>query len=744
MGKWHHTGCVLCTQNCGLLVQVENNRITAVRGDKDNPRSKGYICRKGMNIANYQHHAQRLKHPLKRVGDRFIQLSWEDAIGEIADKLKSIVDANGPRSFAFIGSGSQGCHFEAGFMMALLKGMGSRYFYSPMAQELTGIFWAIGRITGKQYYITIPDEKETEMLFAVGWNGMVSHQMVRAPLVLREIADDPNKLLVVVDPRKSETAQIANIHLAVRPGTDALMARAMIAIVLQEGWEQTVYIQEHVSGFQAIRNWFENFDAKAALKVCELDYEEVREVCKALSIRKACIHPDLGVYMNRHSTVTSYLLLLLMILTGNFCMKGGNVIPGTIMPIGSHTDERSDRTWRTVETGFHAIMGFFPPNVLPEEIMSEKPDRVRALFCSQSNPLRSYADTTAYEAAFDSLELSVTFEIAMTETAVRSHYVLPNRSGYESWDGTFFAWTFPEVYFQLRRPILEPEGEPLEAGETITRIADKLGLIPDIPVSIQQLFTNRLKYGEELMRYVQNEPGVIKSMPFVIAKTLGQSLGSAHLSMLWGMLMTAPPVFRENAVRACFTDGPTLGDNVFQAIVDNPQGLWIGRCDPDNNFASLKTDDGKLNVHIPEMEEWVLSIDAQSEKKALLNNKEFQFILIAGRHFPMNANTLMRNPEWNKGKRACTVAMNPLDAEENHFIDGQLVRVTTEAGSVDVELEITDEARQGQVLIPHGFGLEYDGRTYGVNVNRLTKNTHRDKLAATPLHRYVPCRVEAI
>ena len=745
MGEWVKSGCVLCGQNCGLEIFIDENRIQKARADKENPRSQGYVCRKGMNVAYHEHHAQRLTHPLKRVGDKFERITWDDAIGEIAEKLRSIIDTYGPRSFAYMGGGGQGCHFEGAFGVRLLRGLGSRYHYSALAQELTGYFWVNGRALGRQYIGTSPDKYRTDMLIGIGWNGMQSHQMPRAPVVLKEISKSPDKLLVVVDPRKSETARIANTHLAIRPGTDALMLRAMIAIILQEGWEDKKYIEEHVTGFDDIKSWFVDFDARKALEICELDYEQVRDVCQQICMRRACVHTDLGVYMNRHSTATSYLVIILMAVSGNICVVGGNVIPGTIMPLGSHTDERDEKTWRTVTTDFPAIMGYFPPNVMPEEIMSDKPERLRAVLCSQSNPLRSYADTTAYEEAFSRLDLMVTCELAMTETAVLSHYVLPARSGYESWDGTFFPNSFPEIYFQMRRPIIEPEGEPLEVGEIITRIADRIGLIPDIPDSLYDAAEgDRLAFGAELMRYAQSEPNALKSMPFVLAKTLGKKLGSGNLAALWGLLMTAPKSFRENAIQAGFKDSPALGDEIFQAILDHPEGLWIGKCDPDNNLASLQTDDGRVQVYIPELEEWVKSINCETEAAALTMGEDFPLILLAGRHTSMNANTLMRDPSWNEGKRACTLAMNPADAEAYRLNDGQKVRIITDAGEAEIELEVTEAARKGQVIIPHGFGLDYNGEVYGVNVNRLTKNTYRDKLAATPLHRYVPCRVEAI
>jgi len=745
MSEWKKTSCVLCSQNCGLEVLVEDNRMVKVRPDKENPRSEGYACRKGLNVPFHQHHAQRLTQPLKRVGECFEKISWDQAIGEIAEKLRAIVDKYGPRSVAYMGGGGQGCHFEAAFGVRLLRGLGSQYHYNALGQELTGHFWAQGRATGRQYLFTMPDHHNTDMLLAIGWNGMMSHQMPQARRFLSRMSKDPERLLVVIDPRRSETAAIADIHLPIRPGTDALLTRAMIAIVLTEGWQDNDYIGRHVTGFDEVVPLFTGFDARAAVEVCQLDYEQVREVCHLFATRRSSIHADLGILMGRHSTATSYLEVILLALCGRIGVPGGNIIPGHLMPLGSHSDERDQRTWRTVATGFPAIMGVFPPNVMPEEIMSDHPERLRAVLCSQSNPLRSYADTTAYEKAFKHLDLLVTVELAMTETAVLSHYVLPARSAYESWDSAFFAWTYPEVYFQMRRPIVEPAGDPLEASEIMVRLADRLGLIPKIPDSLYEAAKQqRPKFGMELMAYVQTEPRALKSLPFVLAKTLGRATGSVNLAALWGTLQTTPEAFYENAARAGFKPGPGMGEEIFQAILDYPEGIWIGRCDPENNLSLLRTDDGRINVHVPELADWVKGIDAKSETGALKQDEGYPFVLMAGRHMDMNANTLMRNPAWNKARRACSLAMSPVDAKALGLADGRMVRVTTEAGAVDIDLEVTDSARPGHVSIPHGFGLDYDGQVYGANVNRLTKNTHRDRLAGTPLHRYVPCRVDPV
>jgi anaerobic selenocysteine-containing dehydrogenase len=742
---WHKTGCVLCAQNCGLEIRVEKGRMVRVRPDKDNPRSRGYVCRKGLNVLYHQYAKDRLTEPLKRVGDDFVAIPWAQAVQEIAEQMRDLVDRHGPRCLAYMGGSAQGGHFEAAFGLGLLRGLGSRYYYSSAGQEFSGHWWVTGRVFGRQYAIAIPDEHAADMLVAWGWNGMQSHQMPRARKVLTGFSKDPERLLVSVDPRRSETAAIADIHLAVRPGTDALLMKAMIAIIVAEGWEDRAYLRQHVDGWETVRPWFEDVDVAAALAVCELEEAPVRELCRQMTTRRWCVHPDLGIYMGRHSTLNSYLLHILGAVCGIFGQRGGNVIPGMLMPMGFHADERDPRNWRTMATHLPAVAaGSFPPNAMPEEILSDHPERLHAVYVSACNPLRAYADTTAYEEAFDRLDLLVVNEMVMSETARRAHYVLPCRSYYESWDGTFFPWTFPEVYFQMRPPIVDPPGQCLEAAQIFTLIADKLGLVPEIPEILHQTARgDRLTFGARLMEWAASEPRALKTMPFVLARTLGREWGSASLAALWGMLMTAPEQFRRNAARSGFEPGLDQGDRIFQAIVDTPQGLWVGRVEPEENLAGLRTPSERIEIFIPEMADQARTLDPVREAEDLALPEDFPLVLNAGRHMDTNANTLMRDPAWNRGKRACTVALSPEDAKALGLQDGQTVRVTTEAGSETGELQVSGQVRPGMVLIPHGFGLLYDGSVYGLNVNRLTKNTHRDPLG-TPLHRYVPCRVEGI
>ena len=748
MGEWKTTSCVLCAQNCGLKAFVEDGRMTRVKPDRENPRSRGYVCRKGMKVRYHQYPDDRITSPMKRVNGRFETISWDQALDEIAGKLGAVVKTHGPRSLAYMGGSSQGGHMEAGLGLGLLRGLGSQYYYSSAGQEFSGQWWVNGRVVGRQYMISGPDEENTQMLVAWGWNGMESHQMPRAPKVLKEIADDPARILVAIDPRKSDTASLADIHLDLRPGTDALLIKAMVAMILDRAGENTAYLDVHVKDWDKVRPWFEQVDIDGALEVCGLARSRVEELVALTIDRRWSFHQDLGVYMGRHSTLTSYLLYILGAVCGVFQTPGGNMIPGMVMPMGFHADERNPKVWKTLATDLPpAAAGSFPPAVMPEEILSGHPERLRAVLVTACNPLRSYPDTKAYEKAFSSLDLLVVSDIVMSETARLAHYVLPCRSYYESWDTTFFPWTWPGIFMQLRHPVVPPPGECLEAAQIHAALARRLGLVPDIPGHlVESAQGSRKKFAGDLMAWASQTPGAMKAMPFVLAETLGKAWDSAAKAGVWGLLMTAPRGFKENGARAGFAADLFQGDEMFQALLDHPEGIWIGQADRENPMAALKTESGKLELHIPELADQICSLNPASVQRDLALPQEFPLVLNAGRHSRYTMNSLMRNPDWNGEKRGCTIAVNPEDAGCLGLEDGARARVTT-AGGTDVgEVQVTGKTARGMVLIPHGFGLSYTDRekgavTHGINVNNLTLAAHRDPIG-TPLHRYVPCRLE--
>ena len=740
---WKKTSCCLCLQSCGLEVMVEDNRIVKVRGDKANPRSQGYVCRKGLKIAHYQHHHERLVGPLKRKNGKFEKLGWDKALTEIAERLGEILERHGPRSLALMAGASGGCQIGGRFSARFIFSTGSRYLYTSLGQEWTGRHYVRGWTYGNQPLFMHPDHDQLDLLLALGWNGWSSHGMPQTRRYLKALSEDPNRTLIVVDPRPSETARRADIHLALKPGSDALLLKSMISIILREGWHDQAFLDSQTTGWQEVTSYFTDFPAEAALTTCGLEFDQVREVCRLFSSGKSAVMSDLGVLMNRHSTLVSYLEEILLAICGRVCAEGGNVFTGTLSPMGVHTPPEDPNTWRTTHTDIPAMMGVFSPNVLPEEITSGRDDRVRALIVTGSNPLRSYADTSAYERAFKKLDLLVVVDVAFTETTALADYILPARTTYEAHDASFWSFNFPEIFFQLRRPVVKPEGDTRENGWIMTALAERMGLLPEIPASLHQAAKeDRNRFSRELNQYIKATPGAALKLPFILSKTLGSVLDSNHLAFLWGVIWSAPKEIKEAMARVGFPEGEDQAERAYQAIMDNPQGIWLGRLDPDENLNFIAHEDGRIHLRIPELMDGLKSVTPETEDEALAPDPEFPMILVAGWHYDYNANTLMRDPSWNGDRRTGCLAVHPQDAAELGITDGEFGKLTTKAAAATVEIEISNLTTPGMVILPQGFGLNFKGRSFGVNVNLLTPASHRDPISAVPCHRRVPCRLE--
>lgn len=743
MGEWKKGACVLCAQGCGLEMMVEDNQIIKIRGDKENPRSLGYCCRKGLSMAHHVHNDDRLAYPLKKVGDHHERISWEQALSEIAEKMLAIKEKHGGKAFAYMGGGALGGQMQVGIGLRLLSFLGSRYYYSSLAQEFSNSFWVDGRVTGKQSLVTMPDAHNADTVVAWGWNGWMSHQEPRTRVLILKLKKDPDKKLIVIDPRRSETAERADIHLPIRPGTDSMLLKAMIRIILDKGWEDQAFIEAHVSGWEEVKPLFAGFDAQRAVtEVCGLDYDTVVEVTRLLAQTKSCIHQDLGIYMNRNSTINAYMLHILRAITGRFCVEGGQILPAFLFPMGSDSDERNPKTWRTVKTNMFPILGSFPPAVFPEEVLNDSPDRIRALIVSGCNPLRSYPDTQAYEKAFAGLELSVCLEIVYNETARLSDYVLPCLSYPESYDTVCFNYSYPDFYFQMRQPVLAPlSSESREGSRIILELIKAMGFLPEFPQSLYDAGKGGISaYLGALGGYVQENPAHAKLIPLILAETLGTALGSVNQAMIVGLLVSSSSAFKAGAAAMGYPADFSMIEAMYKDILAHPQGLILSRFQRDN-FSMLKTEDKKLNLMIEELLEPLQAATIENEIEKLKMSAEFPLILHAGLHHETVANTSLRNPAWNKDKRWLTMLMHAADAARLDLADGDKAIITSRAAAAEVEVEISSYAAEKCVYIRHGQGLVYNGVKYGVNVNDLVLTTDRDEMC-TPMHRRIPCRVE--
>ncbi len=756
-GEWQQTACILCECNCGIEVQLggaDGRRFARIRGDRAHPASQGYTCNKALRLDHYQNGPDRLTAPLRRRPDgTFEEIDWDTAIREVAARLTAVRDTYGGEAIFYFGGGGQGNHLGGGYASATLRALGVRYRSNALAQEKTGEMWVSGRMMGTGVR---GDFEHAEVALFVGKNPWQSHGLPRARHTLRAIAKDPARTLIVIDPCRTETAELADVHLRVKPGTDAWLLAALLAVLVQENLLARPWLTAHATGLDDV------IDACATVPVAdycaiagvaeELVRDTARRLARASSVAVA---EDLGIQMNRHSTLSSYLEKLLWVLTGNFAKPGAqNAFTSLVKLAGASGNALGGApapTRVSPVAGARIISGLVPCNVIAEEILTDHPQRYRAMIVESGNPAHSLADSQRMRAALEALDTLVVIDVAMTETARLADYVLPAPSQFEKWEATFFNFDFPRNTFHLRRPLLPPPPGPLPEPEIHARLVEALGALTDDDLAPlrEALERGRGAFAEAFFAATASNPRLSQMVPVVLYRTLGPTLpdGAAAAALLWGAAHLCAMQNPESVRRAGFAgDGFEAGERLFEAILTSPSGVVFAVDEYEDGWRRIRTPDGRINLVIPELLEELAQLGTEPPPGS---STDFPFVLSAGERRSFTANTIFRDPTWRKKDAAGALRMSPADADRLGLADGGRARLTTKRASVEVVVEISDRMLPGHVSLPNGLGLDFPldgGRRVvaGIPPNELTASEDRDWLAGTPWHKHVPARIEAI
>jgi anaerobic selenocysteine-containing dehydrogenase len=749
VSDWQKTACSLCYLNCGLEVQVEGRAITRVRGDKEHPRSAGYLCQKAQRLTWYGNHGDRLSSPLRRRPDGGHEpVDWDTALGEIAAKLRQVRDADTeagrPGSFAYVGGGGQGNHSGGAYGTALMRWMNSTRYFNALSQEKTGDFWVNGRMFGSQTCHTSEGVEECDLLVVVGCNPWLAHGFTNARHALNAIKNDPDRKLLVIDPRRTETAAIAELHLPLRPGTDAYLLASMLAIIVERGGHDAAFLERRTEGFAEVVRALERIPIDEWIAHCELPRADVeRAVDMILAARAMTVRVELGIQQGRHSTLNSYLEKLLYLLTGHFGRAGTNNLHSWLLPLwGNSRGERSEIT------GFEYIGGLLPSNTMAEEVLADHPHRARVLWVESSNPANTYADTALVERAVREAELSVVVDIAYTETAALADYVLPAASQHEKWEFTLFNFEWPTNYFQVRRPVLDPLPGTLVEAEIYARLFERLGALPSAD-QLDELRTlartDRTRLLPAAGKLMKSDPSLAALAPVLLYRTLGDALpeGAASMAPLWVGCQHVAASMAEPVRRALNSDaeGAALGEELFARILESPSGTAFSAHTLDEVWGLVKRE--RIQLAVPELLTWLAELDPDVERP----DPAFPFSLINGQRRSHNANQILRPPSWRRTDpegalrgRATDLASVGLDA-------GDWAAVVTPTGRIVVPTEADESLRPMQLALPHGFGMAVpDGRggrvVHGPRINQITDARDRDPIAGTPHHKDMPVRLE--
>ncbi|MGZ5363016.1 MAG: molybdopterin-dependent oxidoreductase [Mycobacterium sp.] len=739
--EWQSTACILCECNCGIVVQLDGRKLAKIRGDKEHPASQGYTCNKALRLDHYQNNRSRLTSPMRRRPDgSYEEIDWDTAIVEIAAGFRRIADTYGGDKIFYYGGGGQGNHLGGAYSGAFLKALGSHYRSNALAQEKTGEAWVDAHLYGGH---TRGEFEHAEVSVFIGKNPWMSQSFPRARTVLNEIAKDPKRAMIVIDPVITDTAKMADIHLRVRPGTDAWALAALAAVVVQEGLCDNAFLAEHVTGVEPVLDVLRTVDVGDYALRCGLDEELIRTAARRIgTAASVSVFEDLGVQQAPNSTLCSYLNKLLWILTGNFAKRGGQHLHSSFGPLFRHTRD----VGRTPVTGAPIVGGLIPSNVIPQEMLGDHPDRFRAMVVESSNPAHSLADSNACREAFGSLELMVVIDVAMTETARLAHYVLPAASQYEKTESTFFNLEFPHNTFHLRHRLMEPLEGTLPEPEIWARLVRALGVVDDADLEPLRRAAgeSREAFTVAFLQAVSANPMLGKVLPYALYETLGPTLpeGLSGAAALWGLAQKAAMSYPDAVRRAGYADGNAL----FDAILSSRSGITFTVHEYEDDFALITHADHKIALEMPVMLD---EIRALADATPQFTTPDFPIVLSAGERRAYTANDIFRDPTWRKRDADGALRVSLEDAEALGLVHGARARITTAAGSAEASVEISEAMLPGHASLPNGFGLDFvdgEGQAHipGVAPNALTSSDWRDAYAGTPWHKHVPARIEAV
>ncbi|HYB40277.1 MAG TPA: molybdopterin-dependent oxidoreductase, partial [Candidatus Methylomirabilis sp.] len=748
------TACILCECNCGILVRLggeDGRRLEQIRGDKAHPASKGYTCQKALRLDHYQNgRGERVLHPLRRRSDgSFEEIDWDTAIAEVAARLGAVRDRFGGESILYYGGGGQGNHLGGFYSTATLRAFGARYRSSAIAQEKTGEVWVNGLMFGTPVR---GDFEHCEVAVFVGKNPWQSHSIPHARLTLRNIARDPARSLIVIDPRRTETAELAEFHLQVRPGRDAWLLAALAAVLVEEGLTDDPWLDRHAVGVADVTAALAAVPIAEYCRISGVDEALVRAAARRIArASSVAVFEDLGVQMNRHSTLVSYLEKLVWVLTGNMGQPGAQYAPATLVPIVRASKSELDPRTAPVSpvVGARILSGLIPCNVIPDEILTDHPRRYRALIVESGNPVHSLADSQRMREALTALEVVVAIDVFMTETARLADYVLPAATQFEKHEATFFNFEFPRNVFHLRQPLLSPPEGPLPEPEIHARLVEAAGVFSDRDLEPLRAAARRgrRQFAAAFAEATKANPRLGAVTPVVLYRTLGPTLpnGAAAAAALWSAAHRCAALSPASVRRAGFGEGFEAGENLFDAILTRPSGVVFAADDYEETWRRIQTDDGRVHLNIPELLEELAGLRGEQPPG---DDPNWPFLLSAGERRSFTANTIMRDPSWRKSDAQGALRVSPGDATRLGIADGSRARLTTRRASVIVTVEVDDAMSAGHLALPNGLGVDHPEGAHrvrtGVAPNELTASEDRDPWVGTPWHKSVAARLEAV
>lgn len=708
----HYRACNLCEASCGLEITVEANRITGVRGDVLDPISKGYLCPKGVAIQDVAHDPDRLRHPLMRTPDGWASVSWDEALDRVGERLLDVRRQHGGDAIAFY-LGNPITHGWAPiiYVPQLLSALGTRNRYSAASVDQQPQHLLSHLLFGSPLLLPVPDVDRTDLLLIVGGNPLVSNgSIMTAPDIKSRLhaIQARGGRVIVVDPRRTQTAQLADQHIFIRPGTDVFFLASIAWVLFDEELVSPGRAADYVDGIDAVRAMVEPFAPEAVAARCGVDPETIRNLARELArARRSAVYARLGVCQTEFGTSAYWLVHVLNILTGRLDAVGGWMLarPAFDLPrIGRLTTDLPgyDR-WRSRVRGIPEVAAEFPTVTLADEILTPGDGQIRALVMVAGNPVLTVPNGRRLESALETLDFCVSIDFYLNESNRHADVILPPTMALERDE---FDLVFPAVSVrnQVRwgDRVLEPEGDTRSDADIL----------------------------RELLFRVERE-------------TLGPRRARA-LRAARGRLL--PRRFIDLALRSG-PWGARSGRSLSLAKVRrHPHGLDLGALHP-MLPGRLMTEDKRIRLDHPVVvADWPrvgAALSAATDDSAL--------VLIGRRHLRSNNSWMHNAPRLTSGSNDCSLLMHPDDASTRGLEPGQSVTITSDVGEIDATVTITDEVMPGVVCMPHGWGhgsrsgvgWTHAAALPGSSVNDITDDTRYDPVSGNAAVTALPVTVRA-
>ncbi len=682
----HFRTCNLCESMCGLEIKYQNKDIIKITGDKNDVLSKGHICPKSQALADLYNDQDRLKSPIKKTANGWKDISWEEAFDEIAREIKRIQTKYGKNSIATY-RGNPAAH-NIGMMLfgsSFIQNLGSNQVYTATSADQLPHHFASLKMFGHYLMMPIPDIDRTDFMLILGANPAVSNgSIMTAPGFsnrLKVIKKRGGKV-IVIDPRYTETAKIADKHYFIQPNRDALLLFALIHVIFDQNLALAGHLAGHINGWNTIRDIAKHYKPEQIAPIIGIESEAVRELAIQFATAKTAVcYGRFGVSTQEFGGISQWLINVLNTITGNMDAIGGVLFTLPAIDVVGMS-KRTGRTgsFNSIQTNVRHLPEFtgeFPVATLADEILNHGENPVKAMITIAGNPILSVPDGQRLEKAFDSLEFMVSIDIYLNETSKYADIILPTTTGLETpvYDLIFHQFAVRNTV-KYSKALFDKDDNQRHDWEILKELNARLGG-KDNPLNLEQSLDFMLRFS-----------------PY---RTYKLSVNE---------------------------------------LKKHPHGIDFGHLK--SQFPErLFTKDKKIELAHPSFIEDLKRLDKQMENWQRDTITAYPFVLIGRRHLRSNNSWMHNSLSLMKGKERCTLLINPNDAEQLNLSDKQIVRVVSEIRAVEIPIEISDTILSGVLSMPHGWGHNRKGTNIhiaqehaGVSINDLTDTRNIDELTA--------------